>query len=121
MEYGRAIIVDGLRSVELERSHPAIYDREIALRLLFQDPDSGEEHYLIRYPAGLQARAHRHTAAHTIVVLEGRLQVNTEIIGPGAYCHFPPGETMRHAPADGGGCLFVILFHGPYDLHPVDE
>src|SRR5256714_5568466 len=107
MEYGRAIVVDGLRSIELEPSQPVIYDREIGLRLLYEDPDSGAEHYLIRYPAGLRTRLHRHTAAHTIVVLEGRLEVNGRVVGPGAYCHFPPGAAMRHAPARPDSRLFV--------------
>jgi quercetin dioxygenase-like cupin family protein len=121
MGYGRAIIVDNLRSVVLGRSQLVVYDREIGLRLLYQDPDSGAEHYLIRYPAGLKARLHRHTAAHTIFVLEGRLEVNDEVIGPGAYCHFPPGETMRHAPAEDDSCLFVTVFHGPFDVEPIDQ
>jgi quercetin dioxygenase-like cupin family protein len=121
MEYGRATIFDELGSIELVRSQLVIYDREIGLRLLYQDPESGAEHYLIRYPAGLRARVHRHTAAHTIVVLEGRLEVNDEVIGPGAYCHFPPGEAMRHAPADEDSCLFVTLFHGPFDVEPIDR
>jgi hypothetical protein len=69
----------------------------------------------------LRARAHRHTAAHTIVVLEGRMQVNDRVVGPGAYCHFPGGETMHHAPAAGDSCLFVILFDGPFDVQPVDD
>ena len=121
MAYGRAIIVDNLGSLRLEPSRPAIYDRDIGLRLLYQDPDARAEHYLIRYPAGLNARAHRHTAAHTIVVLDGRLQVNDQVIGPGAYCHFPPREVMRHAPADGGSCLFVTVFHGHFDVQPIDH
>ena len=121
MEYGRATVVDGLTSLELGPSRPVIYDREIGLRLLYQDPDSGAEHYLIRYPAGLQARPHRHTAAHTIVVLEGRLEVNDQVIGPGSYCHFPARELMRHAPAQGTSCLFVILFDGPFDVQTVDD
>jgi len=121
MEYGRAFIVDSLRSVELGRSQPVIYDREIGLRLLYQDPDSGAEHYLIRYPAGLQARMHRHTAAHTIVVLDGLLEVNDQVVGPGAYCHFPPGEAMRHAPVEDASCLFVVIFDGPFDVQPIDE
>ena len=120
MEYGRAIIVDHLRSVELEQSKLVIYDREIGLRLLYRDPDSGAEHYLIRYPAGLRTRLHRHTAAHTIVVLEGRVEVNNEVIGPGAYCHFPAGEAMRHGPAGDDPCLFVTVFHGPFDVEPID-
>jgi quercetin dioxygenase-like cupin family protein len=81
MEYGRATIVDDLASLELQEPREAaaaIYDRAIGLRLLHEDRDSGEEHYLIRYPAGTKGRVHRHTAAHTIVVLEGRLQATTK-------------------------------------------
>ena len=55
-----------LASLELDESQPVIYDRPIGLRLLYQDPVSGAEHYLIRYPPRLQTRRHRHTAAHTI-------------------------------------------------------
>jgi quercetin dioxygenase-like cupin family protein len=119
MEFGKAIILDSLVSVEMDLSQPVIYDQEIGVRLLYEDPDSGAEHYLIRYPGGLHAQVHRHTAAHTIVVLKGRLAVNDEVIGPGAYCHFPAGETMFHAPVDDDGCLFVTLFHGPFDVEPL--
>jgi quercetin dioxygenase-like cupin family protein len=115
------IVVDGLASLELERSHPVVYDREIGVRLLHRDPASGAEHYLVRYPAGRLARSHRHTAAHTIVVLEGRMQVNDRVVGPGAYCRFPAGETMRHAPAAGDSSLLLTLFDGPFDVQPVDD
>jgi quercetin dioxygenase-like cupin family protein len=118
MDDNDAVILDGLASLELDQSQPAIYDRPIGVRLLHHDPTSGAEHYLIRYPAGLQAGTHRHTAAHTIVVLEGRLQANGREIGPGSYCHFPAGVPMHHAPADGRECLFVTIFHGPFDVQP---
>lgn len=123
MEYGEAIIIDGLTSLAVDesRSQSAVYDQPIGLRLLYEDPASGEEHYLIRYPAGLRGRVHRHTAAHTIVVLEGRLEANGQVIGPGAYAHFPPGEAMRHAAAEDAPCLFVILFHGPFDVQVVGD
>ena len=121
MGHGRAFVVDGLSSLELERSQPVIYDRAIGLRLLYRDPRSGAEHYVVRYPSDLMARTHRHTAAQTIVVLEGRLDVNGRIIGPGSYCHFPGGEAMRHAPAGGESCLFVSIFHGPFDLEPLED
>ena len=118
MQFDPAFVVDGLGGLELDESQPAIYDRAIGLRLLYQDPVSGAEHYLVRYPPGLQAQRHRHTAAHTIIVLEGTLEVNGETIGPAAYVHFPAGHTMHHAPAGVGPCLFVTIFHGPFDVEP---
>ena len=121
MDLGNATIVDGLRSLELEApgaAAAAVYDRAIALRALFEDPVSGEEHYLVRYPPGVKGRVHRHTVAHTIVVIDGRLDANGQVIGPGAYAHFPGGEAMRHQSAE--GCLFVLLFHGPFDVEVLD-
>jgi len=121
MVYGLATLVDDLASVELKPTRSVVYDREIALNLLHEDPDTGAEHYLIRYPAGLRARLHRHTSAHTMVILEGRMEVNGRIVGPGAYCHFPAGEPMRHAPVEDEPCLFVIVFDGPVDAEPLEE
>lgn len=119
MQYGRAIVVDHLDSVELRPSRMEIYDREIFVHTLFEDPRSGAEHYLIRYPAGLKARLHTHTNSHTFVVLEGRLEVNGQVIGPQAYAHFPAGEAMVHVSAGGGSCLFVAIFDGPVDMQVV--
>ena len=116
----RAVIVDKLASLSLEQSQPVIYDRPIGLRLLYQDPDSGAEHYLIRYPAGLRALRHRHSAAHTVIVLEGRLVANEAVVGPGAYVHFPAGAVMHHAPAGDAPCLFITIFHGPFDVQPAE-
>jgi quercetin dioxygenase-like cupin family protein len=120
-EYGRAVAVADLESLELRASKLDVYDAAIGVHLLYEDPGTGAEHYLVRYPAGLGARPHRHTAAHTVVLLEGRLRVNDEVIAAHGYCHFPAGETMYHGPADDGPCLFVLIFDGPYDVTVVDE
>ena len=116
-------IIDQLRSLELHEpgaAAAAVYDKPIELRLLFEDPVSGEEHYLVRYPAGLKGRIHRHTAAHTIIVLDGALEADGQLIGPGSYAHFPAGEPMRHQSSPNRPCLFVLLFHGPFDVEIVD-
>ena len=120
MNQRQAVIIDGLGSLEAGPAQPVIYDRTIGMRLLYQDPTSGAEHYLIRYPAGLNAKRHRHTAPQTIIVLQGRLAVDNQVIGAGGYCHFPPGQPMCHAPADGKPCVFVTIFHGPSDVEPLD-
>jgi quercetin dioxygenase-like cupin family protein len=122
--YGAATIIDQLRTLQLQSpgaAAAAVYDRPIELRLLHADPDSGEEHYLVRYPVGVRGQLHRHAAAHTIVVLDGRLECNGQLIGPGAYAHFPGGEPMRHQATAEGPCLFVLLFHGPFDVEVVSE
>jgi quercetin dioxygenase-like cupin family protein len=119
-----ATVVDQLRSLELREpgaAAAAVYDRPIGLRLLYEDPASGEEHYVVRYPQGLKGRLHRHTNAHTIVVLEGQLEANGQIIGPGAYAHFPAGEPMRHQATESGPCLFVLIFHGAFDVEVVGD
>ena len=99
----------------------AVYDRPIGIRPLLQDLESGEEHYLVRYLAGCRGRLHRHTAAHTMVVIEGNLEANGVVLGPGSYAHFPAGSPMRHQATDDAGCLFVLIFHGPFDVDVIDE
>ena len=112
-------VVDQLRALELVEpgaAAAAVYDAPVHLRQLYEDPASGAEHYLVRYPVGVSGRLHRHTAAQTIVVLDGRLDANGRVIGPGGYAHFPAGEPMRHQPAGDDACLFVTIFHGPFDV-----
>jgi quercetin dioxygenase-like cupin family protein len=113
-------VVADLIGLELDEDESEIYDRPIGLRLLHTDDRTGAVHYLIRYPEGLQARRHTHTAAHTIVVLEGALAVDGRVVPSGSYVHFPAGVPMHHAPAPGTDCLFVIAFDGPLDVTPVD-
>lgn len=122
MTYGRATIIDDVKKLEVAEpgaSAAAIYDRPIALRLLYEDPESGEEHYVVRYPAGVRSRMHRHSAAHTLVVIEGHLEANGQVVGPGSYAHFPAGEAMVHQAAGDKPCTFVLLFHGPFDVEPL--
>ena len=116
MEYGSAIIVEHLEALKLDETESEIYDRPIGIYRLYEHPDSGAEHFLIRYPGGLTGLRHRHPAAHTIVLLEGRLKVNDKVVGPGSYCHFPAGEPMHHAPAGDEDCLFIIMFDGPSEV-----
>lgn len=123
MKYGRATIVADPKTVELQNpgaAASAIYDKPITLRLIYEDPVSHEEHYVVRYPAGVKSRMHRHTSAHTIVVLDGHLEANDQVIGPGAYAHFPAGEAMRHQATTDEPCTFLLLFHGAFDVEALD-
>jgi quercetin dioxygenase-like cupin family protein len=123
VDYGKAVIAEDLTALEFRQpsgNAAAVYDQPIGLHLLYEDPASGAEHYVVRYPAGVLCRAHTHTAAHTIVVIDGRLEVNGRVIGAGSYAHFPANEPMRHQAAGDAPCHFILIFHGPFDVSIVD-
>ena len=114
-----AVLVPNLSGLELEPHEQEIYDQPVQIRLLHEDDTTGAEHYLVRYPAGMEPAWHTHTVAHTFVILEGSMRANGQLLGPGSYAHFPAGTPMRHGPAD-GDCLFVVIFHGPFDVALTD-
>jgi quercetin dioxygenase-like cupin family protein len=115
------VLHDDLPSLELEESQPVVYDRPIGLRRLYKDSESGAEHYLIRYPPNLRTQRHRHSAAHTIIVLAGVMEANGQLLHAGSYAHFEAGTVHHHAPFGYESCLFVIIFHGPFDVTPVTQ
>ena len=117
----QAVTVDDLRALGLRETTQPVYDRPFSVQLLYEDPRSGAEHYLVRYPAGLVAQRHRHTAGHTIVVLDGALELDGRRLGPGSYSHVPGATPMHHAPAPGESCLFLLLFDGPFDVEVVRD
>jgi hypothetical protein len=47
------------------------------------------------------------------------MELDGQLLHRGSYAHHPAGAVMQHAPASGEHCLFVIIFHGPFDVIPV--
>jgi quercetin dioxygenase-like cupin family protein len=115
------VIVADVRSLPLRASGQPAYDRPFELRELYTDPRSGAEHYVVHYRAGTKAKWHRHTAAHTMIVISGQLMANGQQLGPGGYAHFPGGTPMLHEPAPSSDCTFVLIFDGPFDLALIDS
>ena len=112
------VVVSDVMQLDLHDSRQPIYDRPVRVGKLYEDPDSGAEHYVVVYPAGMRSTRHTHTAARTIIVLEGQLTANGRQLGSGGYVHFPAGTAMHHEPAGSGGCTFVSIFDGPLDVIP---
>ena len=115
------VIVSDVRSLDLRTAVQPAYDRTFELQALYTDPRTGAEHFVVRYQPGTRAKWHRHSAAHTIVVLAGHLEANGQLLGPCGYAHYPGGTDMIHEPARNEGCTFVIIFDGPFDLELVDR
>jgi quercetin dioxygenase-like cupin family protein len=110
------VIHRDLNAIALHTTEQPAYDRPFELELLYHDQRTGAEHYIVRYRRGTRARPHRHTAAHTIIVLDGHMMVDGQLLGAGGYAHHPGDTTMLHEPATDEGCAFVLLFDGPFDL-----
>ena len=115
------MVVRDLLGLDLPQRTLSAYDRPIGLRLLHEDPDSGVELYVVEYSEGTSAAWHRHSVAHTIVVLEGRLEVNGVGIGPGDLCRYPAGTRMKHEPSPGSGCRFLMVFEGTSDVTLIED
>jgi quercetin dioxygenase-like cupin family protein len=115
------MVVRDLVGLTLPERTLAAYDRPIGLRLLHEDPDSGVELYVVEYPEGTSAAWHRHSVAHTIVILEGRLEVNGVPIGPGDLCRYPAGTRMKHEPSAGSRCRFLMVFEGTSDVTVLED
>jgi anti-sigma factor ChrR (cupin superfamily) len=109
MKLGSPIIFN-VEDVEFETVKLEWYPKSIEIKMLYTDPDSGAPHAVIRYPAGLNAPAHRHNCAHTIFVLEGTLLINGSRYGSGTYAHFPKGESMIHTTPDDSTCTMLFFF-----------
>jgi quercetin dioxygenase-like cupin family protein len=110
------VIVADVRSVGLRSAEQPAYDRPFELQELYTDPRTGAEHYVVCYQAGTRARWHRHSAAHTIIVVAGQMVANGQLLGAGGYAHYPGGAAMLHEPAADQDCTFVLIFDGPFDL-----
>jgi quercetin dioxygenase-like cupin family protein len=109
MKSGSPIIFN-VEGVEFETATPEWYPKPIERKILFKDPASGALHVVIRYPAGLNAPAHRHNCAHTMFVLDGAILINHERYGPGTYAHFPAGESMIHTTPEDSTCTILLIF-----------
>lgn len=79
----------------------------VALRMLFQDPDSGYQVGLIRYDPGASVPLHLHTGDEHIYVLTGSQQDERGLYSAGSYIYNPEGS--QHSIQSQEGCL--VLAH----------
>jgi quercetin dioxygenase-like cupin family protein len=84
------------------------------MKRLFEDPATGNEFRLVRYPAGEMNPDHTHPVPHAMFVLEGELVTHKGTFGPNTFVWFPANEVMRHGA--GPDADVVVLFFSDGDL-----
>ena len=87
---------------------------------LLQDPDTGMEIKLLRYPAGFTTTWHTHHCAHGMYVLEGTLVTHAGRYGPGCFVWFPEGTVMEHGAAADGDVTVLFITNKPFAIHYQD-
>lgn len=84
---------------------------------LIEDPETGMEVRLVRYPAGIVNPRHTHPCAHGMYVLEGTLVTHDGRYGPGHFVWFPEGLEMEHGASAEGDVTVVFITNKRFEIH----
>jgi quercetin dioxygenase-like cupin family protein len=82
-----------------------------------QDPDTGMEVRLVRYPAGVINTRHTHPCAHGMYVLEGTLVTHAGRFAPGSFVWFPEGCVMEHGATAEEDVVVLFITNKPFEIH----
>jgi quercetin dioxygenase-like cupin family protein len=91
--------------------------RALYRKNLFEDPDTGMEIRLVRYPASIINPMHTHPCAHGMYVLEGTLVTHQGRFGVGSFVWFPEGETMEHGASAEQDVVVLFITNKPFEIH----
>src|SRR5262249_23065978 len=94
--------------------------RALFRKNLMEDPETGMEVRLVRYPAGVINPRHTHPCAHGMYVLEGTLVTHKGRFGPGTFVWFPEGEVMEHGAAADGDVTVVFITNKAFRIDYVE-
>lgn len=94
--------------------------RVIPRKDLFQDPETGMEIRMVRYPAGFVNPLHTHPCGHAMYVLEGTLATHRGSFGPGSFVWFPEGEPMEHGATAEHDVVVLFITNKPFRIDYID-
>lgn len=86
------------------------------VRNLIDDPDTGMNVKLVRYPAGQMTRRHIHPCSHGIYVLQGTLQTDKGSYPADSFVWVPEGEVTEHGACPESQVLVLIMSNKPFQL-----
>jgi quercetin dioxygenase-like cupin family protein len=86
---------------------------------LIEDPDTGMEIRIVKYPAGVINTMHTHPCAHGMYVLEGTLVTHAGEYGPGSFVWFPEGQRMEHGATASQDVVVLFITNKPFEIHYV--
>ena len=91
--------------------------RTLFRKNLIEDPETGMEIRVVRYPAGVVNPMHTHPCAHGMYVLEGTLVTNAGRFGPGHFVWFPEGMAMEHGATAERDVTVLFITNKRFEIH----
>lgn len=88
---------------------------------MITDPLHGAVFNFSHYREGFWKPYHRHTCSHGIYVIDGEMQADDKIYGPGSFVWDPAGYQGGHGAAPGKDCHFLFISNLPFDIEFLDE
>lgn len=103
-------------ALQWERRWNEHLGKAIYRKNLIEDPESGVEIWILRYPAGVLNTRHVHTCAHGMYVLEGTLVTHAGNFGPGHFVWFPAGLEMEHGATPEADVTVLFITNSKFDI-----
>jgi quercetin dioxygenase-like cupin family protein len=116
MEPKKLLALD-VNALPWEERRIELLGRTIYRKSLIEEPETGMEIRLVRYPAGVVNPRHTHPCGHGMYVLEGTLATHEGNYGPGSFVWFPEGLVMEHGAAAEGDVTVLFITNKRFEIH----
>jgi quercetin dioxygenase-like cupin family protein len=117
MSSSNDVIAIDTKALPWEERYNEHLGRTLYRKNLVQDPDTGMEVRLVRYPAGVINTRHTHPCAHGMYVLKGTLVTHAGRFSPGSFVWFPEGCVMEHGAAAEADVVVLFITNKPFEIH----
>jgi quercetin dioxygenase-like cupin family protein len=117
----REMLAIDTNAMPWEERYQAALGKSNFRKLLLQDPDTGMEIRMVRYPAGFVTTWHTHPCAHGMFVLEGTLVTHAGSFGPGGFVWFPEGMLMEHGATAETDVVALFITNKKFEIHFVEK
>ena len=75
----------------------------------------------MHYPKGFTTVLHRHPASHGIYVLEGQLETDGELYGPGTFVWYPEGIAATHGATEYEDLKCLLISNKAFSIEYLEE
>ena len=114
------IVIDTNRMDWEERPREAVHASSYRKKL-YEDPETGMNFHVRKYPAGFMVTTHVHQCSHGLYVLSGHLKTNTGVYGPGTLIWYPEGIVAEHGATDTEDVVCLFINNKPFQITYLDE